>query len=322
VIGAPLFFAGKALVSLLKYRKLQSGGVPLNRRDIGLGLIVAVLWGLNFIAIKLGLANMPPLLLAAIRFTFVCVPAIFFLPKPPVAWRWLIALGLTLNVGQFAFLFVGIKLGMPAGLSSLVHQSQVFFTLVIAALALGERWRWNHVVGLIIATAGMVIVGLQQGSSMTVAGFWMTLVAAVSWGTGNVVMRRATKGAPPFSSLSLVVWAGAVAILPLGALSLILEGPIAWKTAWGSLNWVTIVSIAYLSYFASLGGYGLWSRLLSYYPATIVAPFSLLVPVIGMSSAALFLNETFSLWQIIGALLVMLGLAVNVFGGKLKKTSA
>ena len=291
----------------------------MSKHDIGIGLIVAVLWGLNFIAIKLGLADMPPLLLATIRFIIVCIPAIFFLPKPPVGWRQLIALGLTLNVGQFAFLFVGIKLGMPAGLSSLVHQSQAFFILVFAALILGERWEWNNLTGLIIAAGGMVVVGSQQGGSMTAAGFWLTLCASSSWGMGNVVIRRASKDTPPFSMLSLVVWAGAVAILPLGLLSLLFEGPAVWKTAWDSLNWVTLVSIIYLAYFASLCGYGLWGRLLSRYPAAAVAPFSLLVPIIGMSSAVLFLNETFSLWQIIGAILVMLGLAVNVFGGRLKK---
>ena len=291
----------------------------MSKHDIGIGLIVAVLWGLNFIAIKLGLADMPPLLLATIRFIIVCIPAIFFFFFFPVGWRQLIVLGLTLNVGQFAFLFVGIKLGMPAGLSSLVHQSQAFFTLVFAALILGERWEWNNLTGLIIAAGGMVVVGSQQGGSMTAAGFWLTLCASSSWGMGNVVIRRASKDTPPFSMLSLVVWAGAVAILPLGLLSLLFEGPAVWKTAWDSLNWVTLVSIIYLAYFASLCGYGLWGRLLSRYPAAAVAPFSLLVPIIGMSSAVLFLNETFSLWQIIGAILVMLGLAVNVFGGRLKK---
>jgi O-acetylserine/cysteine efflux transporter len=259
------------------------------------------------------------LLLATIRFIIVCIPAIFFLPKPPVGWRQLIALGLTMNVGQFAFLFVGIKLGMPAGLSSLVHQSQAFFTLVFAALILGERWKWNNILGLIIAAGGMVVVGSQQSGSMTAAGFWLTLCASSSWGMGNVIIRRASKDTPPFSMLSLVVWASAVAILPLGLLSLLFEGPAVWKTAWESLNWVTLGSIVYLAYFASLCGYGLWGRLLSHYPAAIVAPFSLLVPIIGMSSAVLLLKETFSLWQIIGAILVMLGLAVNIFGGKLKK---
>lgn len=288
----------------------------MNKRDVGIGLIVVVLWGLNFNAIKLGLGNMPPFLLATIRFIVLCLPAIFFLPKPPVAWRWLIALGLTLNVGQFAFLFLGIKLGMPAGLSSLIHQSQAFFTLLIAVLFIKERLYWNNLLGLIIAVFGMVIIALQQGSSMTAAGFGLTLTGAASWGAGNVIMRRATQGVPPFSIMALVVWAGAVAILPLGLLSLLLEGPAAWKTAWNSISWVTAASIGYLAYFASLIGYGLWGKLLSRHTAATVAPFALLVPIIGMSSAALLLGESFSRWQIFGAMFVMAGLIVHVFGGR------
>jgi O-acetylserine/cysteine efflux transporter len=288
----------------------------LSRRDIGIGLIVVVLWGLNFIAIKLGLGNMPPLLLATLRFVVLCLPAIFFLPKPPVAWRWLIALGLTLNVGQFTFLFWGMKLGMPAGLSSLIHQSQAFFTLLIAVLFIGERLHWNNLMGLIIAAIGMALIAAQQGSSMTAAGFWVTIIGAASWGAGNVIMRRATQGVPPFSMLALVVWAGAVAILPLGLLSIVIEGPAAWQTALHSFNWITAASIIYLAYFASLCGYGLWGKLLSRYPAATVSPFALLVPVVGMSSATLLLRESISLWQIIGAVLVMAGLIVHVFGGR------
>lgn len=286
----------------------------MSKRDLGIGLIVAILWGINFIAIKLGLTNMPPLFLATIRFTVLCIPAIFFIPKPPVPWKWLIALGLTLNVGQFAFLFMGVKLGMPAGLSSLVHQSQVFFTLMVASWMLREKWERHHILGLIIAFCGMTLVGSQQGGSMTAIGFWLTLVAAASWGTGNVIIRRATHGVPPFSMLSLVIWAGAVAILPLGILSYFIEGVSAWSVAVESFNWVTVGSIIYLAYVASLIGYGLWGGLLSRYPAAVVAPFSLLVPVVGMSSAYLFLNETLNLFQVTGALIVMVGLVINVFG--------
>ena len=293
----------------------------MNRRDIGIGLIVVVLWGLNFNAIKLGLGNMPPLLLATIRFMVVCLPAIFFLPRPPVAWRWLIALGLTMNVGQFAFLFIGMKLGMPAGLSSLIHQSQAFFTLLIAVLFIGERLHWNNLLGLIIAAGGMLVIAAQQGSNMTATGFALTLAGAASWGAGNVIMRRATQGVPPFSMLALVVWAGAVAILPLGLLSFFIEGPAAWQTALHSINWTTVASIIYLAYIATLCGYGLWGKLLSKYPAATVAPFALLVPVIGMSSASLIFGEAFSRWQLIGALLVMTGLIVHVFGGRWVKSS-
>jgi O-acetylserine/cysteine efflux transporter len=291
-------------------------GMGLNRRDIGIGLIIVIIWGMNFNAIKLGLSNMPPLMLGAVRFLVVCLPAIFFLPRPPVAWYWLLALGLTINVGQFAFLFLGMKMGMPAGLASLIHQSQAFFTLVIAVLMIGERLHWNNLVGLIIAAGGMIVIAAQQGSSMTAIGFWLTLAGAASWGAGNVIMRRATQGVPPYSMLALVVWAGAVAIVPLGLLSFFIEGFAAWQVAWHSITWTTVASIIYLAYFATICGYAMWGKLLSKYPAAMVSPFALLVPVVGMSSAALFLGEEFSLWQFVGALFVMMGLIVHVFGGR------
>lgn len=282
--------------------------------DIAIGLAVIVIWGLNFIAIKVGLHDVPPLLLGALRFFFATFPVIFFLPRPPVAWRWLIALGLTINVGQFAFLFLGMKLGMPAGLASLVLQAQAFFTLAVAVLLLGERWQRNHLLGLAVAALGMAVIGSQQNGEMNASGFWLTICAAASWGSGNVVMRRATQGVPPFSMLSLVVWAGAVAILPLALLSLLLEGAAAWQTAFTAPSLASAASIVYLAYLATLGGYGLWGKLLSRYPAGVVAPFALLVPLVGLSSSALLLGETLSPLQCLGALLVMGGLVIHVFG--------
>lgn len=285
----------------------------MKKKDIVLGIIVVILWGLNYLAIKFGVDNIQPLVLLTIRFVVVSIPAIFIFPKPPIEWKWLILLGLTLYFGQFVFLFSGIKFGMPTGLSSLVHQAQIFFTMGIAAFALKEKWKRSQVIGLLIASAGIVVVGLQQGGTMTATGFWLTLAAAACWGTGNVIMRHATKDAPPFPMLSLVVWTSAVVIIPLGILSFLVEGIDAWKAALGSINLVSICAIIYLAYFASLLGYGLWGRLLSHYPAATVSPFSLLLPVIAMSSSALLLKETFTLWQIIGAALVMSGLAVNIF---------
>lgn len=287
----------------------------MNPRDIAIGLLTITVWGLNFMAIKLGVQDVPPLLLGALRFFLACVPAIFFLPRPQVSWRWLIALGLFLNVGQFAFLFIGIKVGMPAGLASLVLQSQAFFTLFIAVMWFGEHWQWNHIAGISLAVCGILTIGLQQGASMSIAGFCLTLAAGASWAFGNVIMRRMSQTAPPFSMLSLVVWASAVAVIPFLALSWLLEGYDSWVLAAHSAGWVSVASLLYIVYGATLLGFGLWGKLLSRYPAAVVSPFSLLVPIVGMSSSWLFLGETLSVAQIIGALLIMAGLLVHVFGG-------
>lgn len=292
----------------------------MQRKDLFIGLLVIIVWGLNFIAIKLGLQTMPPLLLGSLRFLLACFPAILFLPRPPIRWPWLIALGLSINVGQFAFLFLSMKVGMPAGLASLLLQSQAFFTLFIAVTWFGEQWQWNHIVGLSFAVCGMVIIGVQQGGDMTTTGFGFILAAAACWGVGNIIMRQATLGVDKFSMLSLVVWSGAVAILPLTLLSLTLEGYDVWLTAFASATWTTVGSIVYLAFFATLVGYGLWGKLLSRYPAALVSPLALMVPLVGLSSSAIFLGESLSLAQSLGALLVMLGLAVHVFGKRLKST--
>ena len=289
----------------------------MRTRDVLIGLVVVVVWGFNFIAIKLGVQEIPPLLLAALRFVFTVFPIIFIVPRPPLSWKWLIAIALTLNVGQFVFLFWGITVGMPAGLASVVIQSQAFFTLMVAVVWLGEEWRRHHLAGLALAACGMVVIGSQIGGDMNIIGFLMVVGAAISWGVGNVVMRQATRGAPPFSALALIIWAGALSIPPLLILSLVAEGFGQWEAAWHDLTWTGIGSVLYLAYAATFIGYGLWSWLITRYPASVVAPLALLVPVVGLSSTALLLGEAVMLWQGAGAMLVMAGLVVHVFGGRI-----
>jgi len=289
----------------------------MKKQDIGLGLIVVTLWGMNFIAIKLGVSHVPPLFLVALRFLLVAIPAVFFLPRPQIPWKGLIALSMTLYVGQFGLLFLGIKLGMPTGLASLVQQSQAFFTLLVAVVFLGEKFRWNHIAGLLIAATGIVLIASRQNTGMTLIGFGLVLTASASWGVGNVIMRQVTLGVPPFSMLSLVVWSGLVSFFPMIILSFLIEGPASWVNALRQANWVSAFSLMYLAYCASLVGYGLWGKLMARYPASTVSPFALLVPILAMVSGVVFLGETFTLHQLAGSLLVMTGLVIHVLGGRI-----
>jgi O-acetylserine/cysteine efflux transporter len=279
-------------------------------KDLLLALVVIVAWGLNFVVIKVGLQGVPPLLLGALRFLLVVFPAIFFIRRPQVPWRWLLAYGLTISLGQFAFLFYAMAVGMPAGLASLVLQAQAFFTLFFAVLLLGERLRATNLAGLLVAAAGLVLIGLQGGRDMTMAGFLLTLCAASMWALGNVVTRRIGK----VDILALVVWGALVPPLPFLALSAWLEGPAAMAQALRGIGLDSLLAIVYLAFVATMLGYGLWGRLLTRYPASQVAPFSLLVPVVGIGSSALLLGERLEMWQWLGALLVMMGLLINVFG--------
>ena len=282
-------------------------------KDLLLALLVIIVWGLNFVVIKVGLHGMPPMLMGALRFMLAAFPAILFVRRPQVPLRWMLAYGMTISVGQFAFLFYAMYVGMPAGLASLVLQSQAFFTLFFAALFLGERLRGSNLLGLLIAASGLVLIGLQGGQAMTLAGFALTIAAASMWALGNVVTRKLGK----VNLVGLVVWGSLIPPLPFLALSLWLEGPELISQSLRSLSLDSLLVLAYLAFGATILGYGLWSRLLSRYPASQVAPFSLLVPVVGISSSALLLGERLGGLQMVGAALVMAGLLINVWGGRL-----
>ncbi|TDF84456.1 EamA family transporter [Pseudomonas sp. H9] len=282
-------------------------------KDLLLALVVIVVWGLNFVVIKVGLDGLPPMLLGALRFVLVAFPAVFLIKRPQLPWRWLIAYGATISLGQFAFLFEAMHNGMPPGLASLVLQSQAFFTLFFAAIFLGERLRVASVVGLLVAAGGLALIGSENAAHVPLLALMLTLCAASMWAMGNIITRRFGN----IDLVALVIWGGLIPPLPFFALSWCIDGPQVIENALRGISWHSILSLVYLAFIATMLGYSLWGRLLSRYPAGKVAPFSLLVPVVGLSSSALLLDERLTLLQGGGALLVMLGLLINVFGPRL-----
>lgn len=285
----------------------------MSPKDLCLALLVIIAWGLNFVVIKYGLDGLPPMLLGCLRFTLVAIPAIFFIRRPQLPWRWLLAYGATISFGQFAFLFESMAHGMPPGLASLVLQAQAFFTLLFAALFIGERLHVASVLGLLIAAAGLALIGLDNGAATPLVAVLLTLCAASMWAMGNIITRRFGH----VDLVALVVWGAIVPPLPFLAMSLWLEGPALIEHSLRHIGTSSVLSLAYLAFVATLFGYISWSKLLSRYPAGRVAPFSLLVPVVGLSSSALLLGERLSTLQCAGGLLVMAGLVVNVLGPKL-----
>lgn len=292
-------------------------------KDWLLALCVVVAWGVNFVVINIGLQGMPPFLLAGLRFTLVALPAVFFVPRPRLPLRWLVAYGMTISFGQFAFLFLAIKRGMPAGIASLVLQAQGFFTLLLGALLLGEALRWNHFLGIAVATLGMFVLaegGMlnQTTTGLTLLTMLLTLGGALSWAFGNisnkVIMSRHGAG---LNVMSLVVWSALVPIGPFFLCSWLFDGQEAIVASLTNVQMSTALALGYLAFVATIMGFGIWSSLLGRYETWRVAPLTLLVPVFGMLSAALFLDEHMTLLQVVGALLIMVGLLVNVFGGRL-----
>ena len=285
----------------------------MSPRDLILALFVVTVWGLSFVAIRWGVDEVAPLLMTALRYTFAALPAVFFVRRPNVAWRVLIAYGLAIGVGQFGLLFVAVKWGMPPGLGSIVVQLQVFFTIGLAMLAFGERPKPIQWLGALVAFGGIGVIALERLDGAALIPLLMTVGAAVFWAMGNTVTKQAGK----IDMLGFVVWSSLIPPLPLLALSLLIEGPGAIPAAMQHITWVGGGSLLFMAWCATLFGYGTWSVLLSRYPAGLVAPFALLVPISGIGASALLLGETISGLEIAGSALVFVGLLLNVFGPRL-----
>ncbi|MFC3300789.1 EamA family transporter [Arthrobacter agilis] len=280
----------------------------MTRRHSLLALLVPTLWGVNFVAIDLGLhpaggQAVPPLLFVALRFALVVLPWILFIPKPAISWTAIIGVGLFMSAGQFGLLYLAISLGMPAGLASLVLQAQVLLTVLLAAVFLGDRPRLLQLAGLAVGALGLLIVAVGRSAVAPLLPLVVVLAAALSWAAGNVIARKARAA----SGLGLVVWSGAVVPLPLLALSLAIDGPSAVGDALLHLEPVTIASALYTAILASLVGYGIWNHLLAVYEPASVVPFTLLVPVVGMGTAWLVLAEVPSRIEVLGAAVLLAG---------------
>ncbi|WP_434628236.1 EamA family transporter [Chromobacterium sp. CV08] len=285
--------------------------------DVAQALAIVLVWGVNFVVIKWGVAGVPPLLLGALRFALVALPAVFLVRRPALPWRYLALYGLTVGVGQFGCLFSAIKLGMPAGLASVVLQSQAFFTLLLARLVLGEPWRRSQLAGLTLALGGLALIGIGKGGDMTALGFGLTIAAATSWAASNIVVRAIGRAGFKVEPLGLVVWSSLVPPLPFLLLSMWLEGGERIAGALRGFDGQSLFAVAYLAFAATMLGYGLWSRLLARHAAARVAPFSLLVPVVGLLASHWLLGESLTPAQLAGSGLLMAGLVVTVFGGRL-----
>lgn len=293
-----------------------TNGGRISAATAGAALLTAALWGFNFTVIKIGVSGVPPLLLASLRFALSAFPALLFVKKPAAPLRLIAAYGLLLGVGQFSFLFTAIKLGAPAGLSSIILQAQAFFTAALAAATLKEKVRVHNLVGMLVAAAGLSVIAVSGGGgkagAIPLPLIAMVLAAAFFWASANVVAKKM----PNTDGLGLVVWSSVFSPLPLLGLSLAFEGPSSIASAIAGLSLLSVGALAYLTLASTLFGYGVWNYLIMRHGASRIAPFSLLVPVFGVSTASLVLGERFAASDAAASALVIAGLLVHVFGGR------
>lgn len=281
-------------------------------RHILLAIAVAAIYGVAFVFIKLGVGEIPPLLLTGYRYLFAAVPLVFFVGPPDVPARWLIVYGIMQAVVMFGLIFTAISWGMPAGLASIVVQVQVFFTIAFSAMLFGERPDRSQILGAVVALAGIATIGASRADATPLIPFLFVVGSAAAWGAANVI----AKAAKPVKMLQFVVWSALAAPLPLFALSMLLEGT-AFGLAPKPPSFAAVASVLFLAWPTTVFAFTAWVWLLRRYPAATVTPFALLIPVFGVGSTALAFGETMPGLVWAGAAMVFVGLLINVFGGRL-----
>ncbi len=277
-----------------------------------LATLVAAAWGFNFVVIHIGIGDFPPLLFSALRFTLAAVPLIFFVRKPDVPWSIILGIGGMLGVVKFSLLFIGMDMGLSAGLASLVLQTQAFFTIILAALLLGERPTGGQLAGMFVAFSGIALVASTVGGDLSALGFALAIAAALAWACSNLIMKKAG----PVDMLGLMVWVSVIPPIPLLALSFMFEGQEAITAAFLNLRLEGVGATAYIAFVATIFGFAVWGKLINLYGAGKVAPYSLLVPIFGMTFSALLLGEEFGPLRLVAAALVITGLAINQMSGR------
>lgn len=271
---------------------------------------MVVCWGVNFPATTLGLQHFPPLLMVALRFTLIAIPTVLLVPRPQVPLRWFLGMSIGMGTVQFALLYVAMAIGMPSGLASLVLQSCVPFTVILGAVFLRERLSRRQVVGVLVAVAGLSVIAVHratEGSAGALVPVLLTVGAGLGWAVGNICSRQARAPKP----LHLTLWMSVVPPIPLLALSLLLEGPRrdldSLRTAFTLDALPAVLGLVYIVVVASLIGYGLWNTLLARNASSVVAPFAMLVPVVGVLSSWLFFGEVPDLVELVAGVLVVGG---------------
>lgn len=280
-----------------------------NPRHIALALSIVAIWGVNFVAIGYALEGFPPILLAALRFALTGLAAVI-VPRPKeVRWYWIAGIAAFMFFGQYVLLFTGMAHGMPEGLSSLVLQCQAPFTVLAAALLLRERTGLRQLLGISVAIAGLLVIGAGRGGDVPLGSLLLVIGAGASWALGSICNRKAGAG----NGFALMVWASLYAAPPLALASLALDGPGRIGHALGHVHLAPALGLLYVVGLSTFVGLGAWVVLISKYPASSVAPYTLGVPPIGMLASAVVTHEHMNALELAGAAVVLVGLVAIVW---------
>jgi O-acetylserine/cysteine efflux transporter len=288
--------------------------IPMKIKDLCLAVAVAAIWGLNFSFIKLGVAHVDPFVLAGLRFTLTALPLILWLPRPHVAWRWLVLYGLAFGVGTWGLVTLSVRAGLAPGLAAWLLQSSAFITPLIGMLWLGDAWTRGQRLGAGIALAGFVVVVAATGGSTSLTGIALVLCAALALSVANIVVKRS--GIQASEVLAFLAWSCLFAPLPLFGLAYASGGSAVFSALPQQLGGVALASLAFQVYPTTLFGYWVWNTLMARYNSAEVAPVALLVPIFALLFAWLIFGASTNLGQTLGIGFILLGLLVSTFYGR------
>ncbi|ECC2506837.1 EamA family transporter [Salmonella enterica] len=286
------------------------------RLDLFVGFLVTVLWGANFAVIELGLRDLDPFILTFLRFTFCAFPLVFFIKKPEGISLISIALyGVIFGVGLWWVVNFAMFNGLSAGLSSVFLQFSAFFTIVLSCFFLGEKINKIHISGIVTAFVGLIMIIHFSEESSTIKGVFFVIIAAMSWAVCNIIVKLTR----PANMIAFIVWSSlfsAPAVLIM----------IVYVKGWGGVlsipDDITVgssFSVLFQAYMTTVVGYMIWNNLMKKYPATEVAPLSLFVPVSGVITSYLFLDERLSVQQLISVIVVITGIFIFLNSARIIK---
>ncbi len=285
---------------------------------LALALLIVFIWGSNFAVIKFALLQMPPFLMAFLRFTLAFLPAAFFIPPPRVKLQNLALYGLLIGLGQFGLLFFAIHRYISPGMASLVIQTQVFFTIGFTVLLEGEKVSRLQCLALLLALSGLFVVGVYSDHETTLMGLLLILLAALCWSLGNLTAKKSDST----NFFQYVVWSSLFSCFPLMFMSLYFEGWALIAQSLSSANLEVWCAVVWQAWGNTLLGYAGWAWLLSLYPSALISPLALLVPLFGMGASRIFLGEALSNWKLMAVGLIFLGLVINVYASLKKYRNA
>ena len=278
----------------------------MSTKHVVMAFIIVILWGLNFVTLKIAVLSLPPIFLAGLRFFLISFPWIFFVKKPKVSNKQFFSLPITLGVLQYSLLYYGMSTGLSVGLSSVILQTQSFFTVIMSAFLIKEKPSLNEIIGLIIGMLGVIILLTYNDGDFKLQAIFIILAAAMSWGVANIQLKNLGN----INMVSFLIWISPLAAILLFIISFILEYDSLLKIDFSNIEIKVFLSIFYTAYISTVIGFTMWQYLLNKYKSIQITPYGLLVPVTGSFFGYIILNEVLEIYQIISGIIIIIGLMI------------